>query len=124
MIFGSVNAQIEATLRLAVIGADGMAIAIVAVIDAGYTGMLTLPPEVIEALSLRYGTVSSLILGDGSEGLLQAFDAELVWEGEQRRVVVHAAAVDPLIGKSLLTDHEVTIQVRPGGVVRIAALES
>jgi hypothetical protein len=61
-------------------------------------------------------------LGDGSESFLDAYKANVIWEGVQRTVDVHAANTDPLVGMALLAGHELRIQVVAGGNVTVAAM--
>jgi predicted aspartyl protease len=54
MITGMVNANREATIRLVVSGPSGQQQEIEAIIDTGFTGFLTLPPALIQALGLAW----------------------------------------------------------------------
>ena len=54
MISGWVNAFREAVVRLPVQGARGREQAIEAVLDTGFNGYLTLPPELIAELGLPF----------------------------------------------------------------------
>ena len=52
MIFGVVNNNCEAIIKVAVGGADSPKIAVDAVLDTGFTGFLSLPLSVITELDL------------------------------------------------------------------------
>lgn len=65
MIVGKVRRR-EAVIPLTVIGSDRRLAKIEAVIDTGYTGWLTLPPELIESLSLRWDGIGQGTLADKS----------------------------------------------------------
>jgi predicted aspartyl protease len=65
MIVGQVNTFCEAVVRLSVRGFLGVEQGIEAVVDTGYTGFLTLPPDLIAALRLPFRRRSSAVLGDG-----------------------------------------------------------
>jgi predicted aspartyl protease len=71
MIIGIVNANLEATIRLIVRGAQGQEHAIEAVINTGFTGSLTLPAELIAALGLTWHGHAQAELADGN---LHLFD--------------------------------------------------
>ena len=122
MITGAVNARREAIISVDVQGPRGQRQALAAVIDTGFADFLTLPPTAIAALGLRRDGVSRVVLGDGSESFLDAYKANVIWEGVQRTVDVHAANTDPLVGMALLAGHELRIQVVAGGNVTVAAM--
>lgn len=54
MITGIVNANLEATIRLTIMGPAGQPHEIEAIIDTGFTGFLTLPPTLVSILGLPY----------------------------------------------------------------------
>ncbi len=66
MITGTVNADLEATVPLVVLGTRSRQRQIKAVIDIGFTGYLTLPPSIIAALQLTWLGREQGILADGS----------------------------------------------------------
>ena len=120
MITGMVKSD-EACVRLVAKGSQGQQ-EIEAVIDTGYTGSLTLPPSVVTALGLKWQSVDRGTLADGSECLVDVFEAEVEWDGKSRRVLVDETDTAPLIGMGLLKGYELTIQVREQGRVAITPL--
>ena len=59
-------------------------------------------------------------LADGGMATLGAYEAHVLWHGRPRRVPVYEADGGPLIGMSLLRGSTLTIEVIPGGEVKIA----
>jgi len=121
MITGAVRAG-EARIRLTVRGPRRREEEIEAVIDTGYTGWLTLPTTVIDAMDLRWHSVERGILADGSECLFDVYEASVLWDGLARRILVDEAETDPLLGMALLAGHELRVQVTAGGKVTIQRL--
>ena len=73
-------------------------------------------------LKLPFRRRGRAILADGSEIIFDTYDANILWEGQQRRVSVDEADIDPLIGMSLLSNHKLTIEVVPDGKVVVERL--
>lgn len=121
-IRGAVSARLEAVLRLRVRGPAGTVAKFDAVIDTGYTGLLTLPTAVANALGLERGMGGQATLADGSARRFDTFAAELEWGDGWRSVVVSALGDEVLVGMRLLAGHELRVQVAPGGTVEVAAL--
>ena len=121
MISGAVNAGLEAAIRLEVLGADGQQ-RVEAIIDAGFSGFLTLPPALIMLLRLTWLAREPSILADGTVGLFDLYRATVIWDGRARTVEVNAAGAEPLLGMAMLQGYDVCMQVRAGGTVTIAAL--
>ena len=67
MITGIVNPNREAVLRLKVQGPNGQEEEIEAVIDTGFTGELTLPPDVIARLGLTWLTQGQAGMANGQK---------------------------------------------------------
>jgi clan AA aspartic protease len=122
MITGVVNASHEATIRLPVQAASGQEQEIEVILDTGFSGSLTLPPTLINALGLPFRSRGSAILADGSYAHFDIHVAMVVWDGLPRNVLIEAAETDPLIGMSLLYGHDIHIQVIDGGRVTIERL--
>ncbi|MFL6200248.1 MAG: clan AA aspartic protease [Thermoanaerobaculia bacterium] len=122
MIVGRVNSDREAVVSLVVQGSQGQARQVEAVIDTGFTGLLTLPPDLIAELDLPLRAQGRAVLGDGREITFDMFKANVIWDGRACRIDVDAADTVPLVGMGLLESQELCIQVVHGGSVAIRAL--
>ncbi len=122
MITGIVNALHEATIRLPIKAANGRGQEIEAVLDTGFSGSLTLPPSLINALGLPFRSRGIAVLADGNEAQFDIYAVVVVWDGQSRSILVEAADTDPLIGMSLLYGHDIHIQAVDGGRVTIEQL--
>ena len=122
MIVGRVNSDREATVSLVVQGLQGQEREIEAVVDTGFTGLLTLPPELIAELDLPLRAQGRAVLGDGREITFDIFKAHVIWGGRTYPIDVDSAETVPLIGMGLLEDRELRIQVFFGGSVVIRDL--
>jgi clan AA aspartic protease len=122
MISGVVNARREATIHLPVLDADGREQVVEVILDTGFNGSLTLPPETIAALGLPWRTRSLVILANGAEDLCDIHAATVIWDGLPRAILVESADTDPLVGMGLLYGYDVHIQVVEGGRIVIEAL--
>jgi clan AA aspartic protease len=119
VIVGEVSPYREAIIRLKLRGASGRQEEVEAVIDTGFTDFLTLPLALIRSLGLaRAGTVR-VTLADASQVDLEAYLAELFWDGRVRTVSALATDGEPLVGMSLLYGHELKLWVVDGGSVII-----
>jgi clan AA aspartic protease len=122
MINGRVNAHREALVPLSLRGAQDEEHTIEALIDTGYNGFLTLPPDLIQRLSLPFLRSSRAILGDGSIIEFNLHEATVVWNDRLRRIPVDAADVSPLLGTGLLYGHRLSVDVIEHGNVLIRSL--
>ena len=122
MIVGRVNSDREAIVSLVVRGSRGQTRQVEAVVDTGFTGLLTLPPEVIADLELPLRAQGRAVLGDGREITYDMFDASVIWDGRAYQIDVDEADTVPLVGMGLLENQELCIQVVLGGSVSIRAL--
>jgi clan AA aspartic protease len=121
MIAGTVNHD-EARISLRLLGPDAREQTISAVIDTGYTASVTLPPTTITALGLRWQGLGRGKLADGSVCLFDVYEAEVVWDGQTRRVLVDEADTESLVGMALLHGYELKMEIRADGMVEITAL--
>lgn len=121
MITGVVISD-EGRIRMEVRGPHGRAQEIEAVIDTGYSESLTLPPELVESLGLQWRSLDRGLLADGSQCLFDVYEANVLWDGRIRRILVDEADTDPLVGMGLLQGYELKMQVRPGGRIAIKRL--
>jgi len=119
---GTVDARLEAVLRLRVRGPAGAEAEIDAVVDTGYTGSLTLPASVVASLGLARRSGGRAVLADGSSRRFDTFAAEVGWGGSWRGVVASALGDEPLVGMGLLAGHELRVEVVAGGAVSVGPL--
>lgn len=124
MITGFVTPEQEAVIHLRVRGDRDREERIEAIIDTGFNGFLTLPVGLISTLALSFAGATRTRLGDGSEVRLDMFEANVLWDGDERRVVVLATQGETLIGMSMLFGYRMTLDVKEGGTVTIEALSS
>jgi predicted aspartyl protease len=122
VIRGTVNAQNEPIVPLRVRGPLGAELEVAALVDTGLTASLALPPATIAALGLVYRTSLRGLLADGSPCEYALHEAELLWDGEYRPILVSAVGNQPLLGMRMLGDHELRVEARPGGAVEIREL--
>lgn len=123
MIQGVVNSDYEPVVSLTVQGPSGQSQEIEAVVDTGYNGYLTLPPDLVAELGLVYRDRGRAILADGSEAFFDIYDVAVLWDSRPRNTRAGAADTTPLVGMRMLDSHDLSIQVRSGGRVTIEAGE-
>lgn len=82
-VSGIVTAEREALVRLVVLGPEdpGTSAEIEAVLDTGFTGHLTLPPEVIGELGLPLLGSRNSVLADGGRVALDVHRARVLYLG-------------------------------------------
>ena len=119
MMTGSVTADRETVLSLAVWDVNGMAHEIETVIDTGYNGYLTLPSTTITALGLPTFGQRTVTLGDGRDVLLGVHEVTVIWDDQPRAVQVLATDGGAILGMSLLYGYRIIMDVVDGGAVAI-----
>jgi clan AA aspartic protease len=121
VIIGRVNEEVEGEIDLKVMGAK-VSEEIIATIDTGFNGFMTLPGDVIALLELEWLNEAPLTLADGQEYSANAYSADLEWDGSRRRIVIDEAEVKPLIGTSLLRGYKLEMEFKPDGELRLESL--
>ena len=123
MITGIVNADFEPIIPLSVCGSDGKVYTQDAIVDTGFNGWLSLPPDLIAQLNLRWKRRGRAILGDGTECIFDVYEAVVIWDGNLLTIPVDEADAEPLVGMSLMEGFQLLIQVFEGGTVTIESLK-
>lgn len=118
MITGSVFGR-QATISLSVFDASGREIEVEAVVDTGFTGYLSLPPNLIVALSMPFSHQMLSRLGDGSTRLLDVHNGTVLWDEEEVDVNMLAGGDEILVGTSLMDGFDLQIQFADGGLVTL-----
>ena len=115
-MIGVVTAANEAVLEVDVAGpVEDRWEHVEAVVDTGFTGHLTLRPEIVERLALPVIGSAESILADGSTTIEDVCLARVVWHGTPRPVRALVAEAAPLLGMSLLRGSELRVRVVEGG---------
>ncbi len=122
MISGTVNANREAMIQIAIVGDHKQLKSVRAVIDTGFTGDLTLSKAIINELGFTIRGIQAVILGDGSLHNFEMCAGAVIWDGQMKRVEINAAETDSLVGMGLLEGYKLEIEGRAGGEVRITPL--
>ena len=122
MIYGVVNLRREATLPLVVGNSSGQREVIDTVIDTGFDGFLSLPPEIIVRLGLPWTISNPATLGDGSETVFDFYTGMVIWNGQYRAVDIAESDTEPLLGMAMLYGYRLQVDAIEGGSVKIEAL--
>ncbi|MBI4779758.1 MAG: clan AA aspartic protease [Oscillatoriophycideae cyanobacterium NC_groundwater_1537_Pr4_S-0.65um_50_18] len=119
MITGVVNADFEPIIPLSIRRSNGAVFLQDAIVDTGFNGWLSLPPDLITELNLIWKRRGRAILGDGSECVFDVYEAVVVWDGALLTIPVDEADSDLLVGMSLMEGYQLTIQVAEDGYVEL-----
>ena len=122
MLTGKVNSRLEAIVRLWIGGPEDRVLETDVLIDTGFSGSLSLPPEIIAKLGLLPHGEMLGILADGTKSLFPIYKAIISWHGQPWAISVSAVESHPLLGMGMLCDSELFMQVFDGGEVVIQAL--
>jgi clan AA aspartic protease len=123
MITGIVR-DFEPIIPLSVCGSDGEVYTQDAIVDTGFDGWLSLPPDLIAQLNLIWKRRGRAILGDGSECVFNVYEATVVWDGTLLTIPVDEADSEPLVGMSLMEGYQLTVQVFEGGYVELRQINT
>ena len=117
-----VNDRLEAIVRLRVRGPSGIEVELDAIIDSGFSSLLTLPGATVAALGLTSQSVGKAVLADGSVRRFDLCAAEVNWDGVWIPILISAVGDETLLGMRLLEGFELRVAVKLGGDVEIAPL--
>jgi clan AA aspartic protease len=123
MITGIVR-DFEPIIPLSVCGSDGKVYTQDAIVDTGFDGWLSLPPNLIAQLNLRWKRRGRAILGDGSGCVFDVYEAIVDWDGTLLTIPVDEADSEPLVGMSLMEGYQLTVQVFEGGHVELRKINT
>jgi Predicted aspartyl protease len=124
MITGIVNGDFEAMLSLSICGSDGKVYIQDAIIDTGFNGWLSLSPDLIDQLNLKWKRRGRAILGDGSECVFNIYEAVVLWDGVYLTIPIDEADSEPLVGMSLMEGYQLMVQVFEGGNVELCKVNT
>jgi len=122
MIIGILNESFEPSIPLLCADRNGRWRRITVAIDTGFSGFLTLHPDIIAELEgFRFGT-TRFEVADGSEIEFPTFTMKVQWDGFERRIVALASEAGSLVGMKMIKGWRLQINAVEGGDVRIERL--
>jgi clan AA aspartic protease len=122
MIVGFVNPNWKAEIRLILLNQQEQEIEFSVFVDSGFNGSLALPHSFLEQINAEPLEDAVVLLADGSAVILPTFAVKIKWDNEPKLVEAFATTGDPILGMRLLENHELKIEVRIGGEVKIELL--
>ena len=120
MIEGRINDRYEPIITITVTTPEGASREVEAVVDTGFNGFLSLPAELVEELGLPFLYSSRAFLADDRQVTLQTHQATINWDGQSRTVRASASGTTALVGMRLMEQHQLEMDVRREGAVRIS----
>ena len=122
MARGAVGTNRRATITVDVFDQGGRPRPVQAIIDTGFDGALTLPPELIEQFGLPRAGMRVFMVASGERHRFTAHRAWISWHGRRREIHVWATDTQPLLGMALLWGSRVTFDAVEGGQLSIDEL--
>jgi clan AA aspartic protease len=122
MISGVINGEFEPIISLSIRRFDGKVFTQDAIVDTGFNGWLSLPPDLIAQLSLKWKRRGRAILGDGSECVFNIYEAVVIWDNTLLVIPVDEADSEPLVGMSLMAGYQLIMNIFDGGNVELSKL--
>lgn len=119
---GFVNDQRQPIVPITVRGAKSKERTVEAMLDTGFNGTLTLPPELVLELGLAFWFSRTVTLADGSIQDVSNHRGRILWEGVERPTRIMASGNQPLIGMGLLMGYSIRIDAIDGGLVVVESL--
>ena len=119
MIEGEVSADRFPLVSLVIFANDGSTLKVSLKVDTGFTGWITLPPELIERMGLPSAGFRRVTLADGSNLELPGFYVEVVWLDVIKTVVCLATTNTSLVGMSMMYGYSLRMDIVDGGRITI-----
>lgn len=92
------------------------------VVDTGFSEQLSLPSTWIKALFLPEVGYDDVIVADGRQILVTIHEGKIIWDGQERVVLIHCMEGDALVGMALMADYLLNLPVRINSVVTLSPL--
>ena len=122
MIVGTVNDKLEPRIPLLVESSGGNQRQVDALVDTGFTGMLSLPQETVDQLQLMPDANGAALLADEQWHECSAFWGFVVWHGQSLFKRIHSLGAEVFVGTEFLSGTAMAAEFRPGGKVTLEKL--
>ncbi|BAZ10538.1 hypothetical protein NIES4071_23610 [Calothrix sp. NIES-4071] len=94
------------------------------VIDTGFNGYLTLPPQAVRAMSLPPSASIPGTLADGSQVSFSIHLTTIVWDNVEKIVPILASGNKPLLGTAMMQGYHLEIDFEDNGLVSLEKIPS
>ena len=94
------------------------------VIDTGFNGYLTLPPQAVNVMNLPLHSSIPGTLADGSQVLFSTHLARIVWDNVEKVVFVLASGNKPLLGTAMMKGYHLEVDFEDNGLVSLEKIPS
>ena len=119
MIRGKVNQYQQALITIDIVDSADSLQSLEVVLNTGFTGYLTLPPDAIRRLGLPSAGYRIFELASGEPFEFTTYLATVSWHGRLADALVLQSDSVPLLGMDLLWDSSVTLEAWADGEVII-----
>ena len=119
MIRGRVSQLGQALVAIDVLDSNGQLQPVDAVLDTGFTGYLTLPPDSVRSLGLPFAGYRTFELANGESVEFSNYHAMVSWHGRLSDVLVVESDSVPLVGMDLIWNSRVRMEAWADGEVVI-----
>ena len=119
MIRGAFNESFQPMVAVEISDGDGEYHPVEALMDTGFSGHLTLPPDEVARLGLAYVDRTPLTLAGDQQLHASVYEGLVRWLGQPARAYVIAMDGPPLLGMSMLANSKITILAQTGGEILI-----
>ncbi len=126
MIIGDVDQHLIPIVEIEILGTDGRFHSIPAVLDTGCNLNLVMPEYVMSRHGLQPVTSTALTPVDGDVSRVPAYEVVVRWDGQIFETVAAQTTSQssvPIVGMELCRNRTISIDMRPGGEVRIGSME-
>ena len=89
------------------------------VVDTGYVGTLTLPPQLVQAMALPFLRNMTATLADGSSIDIDVHSATIFWHGLERNTEVIVLDDRSLLGMVLMDGSRLDVQLVNGAMCEL-----
>ncbi len=122
MIVGRVDANHELMIRVTLQDAAGLDHELVAILDTGFTGAITLPSSTLASLGLTRHSTGSALTATGALVHFDLYPVTIIWDGVARYVFAQEINSSPLLGLRMLIGYDLRARVELGGRVELEAI--
>jgi clan AA aspartic protease len=119
MIRGRVNQRLEPVVNVSTLDDYDVTHSFEFILDTGFSGHFTLPPDVIDQLGLSYSGQRAVAMADGFVHNVDVHTARVLWHGNWRPVFVIRLDSFPLLGMRSLLGSILSMNVFAGGSVAV-----